>query len=382
MAVEQIQPEDSDDQTVVELVLVDGGDDAEDTEGAPTPGRLRAFWAQCLADADADRTGAPRAFALPAITQYLVPVDDTKDGTWAGILSGLAGIPRRTWRGLVIIVRWVRRRPWKRKAKAPAKTAPKAAPAKAKKGKAKAAPKAKAEGESAPAEAPAAAPAAKPKGEGRGGNVVAVFLFGGMGLTFLGGYVDVIVNVAAYGVVVLLVVAWVVGGVAQIQDEVAAEGEALDADEPDEVADADDDLGETDDDTPDDAPDDTGGEAAGEAPGEPYDDSPEAARIRVYEWVRKMIGTNKGVHLRELLTDVQKQPGGEGLTMPQLRAHLTAHGIPIRESQKAPASDAGGAIRNRPGVNLADLPKGYTPIETPGSNRIRLLPTYQAPDQG
>lgn len=376
MAVEQIQPEESDDQAVVELVLVDGGDDdAEDTEGAPTPGRLRAFWDQCLADADADRTGAPRALALPSIHQYLVPVDTTKDSTLAGILSGLAHVPVRTWRGLVIIVRWVRRRPWKRKAKAAPKAPPKAAPAKPKKGKAKAAPKV--EGESAPAEATAAAPAAKAKGEGRGGNLVALFLFGGMGLTALGGYVDVIVNVAQYGVVLLLVVAWAVGGVAQLQDEAAAEepeAEAPEDAEPDEVADAEDDLGETDDQAPVDG--------GGQAPGEPHDDSPEAARVRVYEWVRKAIGTNKGVHLRELLKDVQKQPGGEGLTMPQLRAHLTAHGIPIREQQKAPASDRDGKATNRPGINLEDLPRGYAPIETPGSNLVRLLPTYQAPDQG
>jgi hypothetical protein len=371
MAVEQIQPEDSDDQAVVELVLVDGGDDAEDTEGAPTPGRLRAFWDQCLADADADRTGAPRALALPSIHQYLVPVDTTKDSTLAGILSGLAHVPVRTWRGLVIIVRWVRRRPWKPKAKA----TPKAAPAKAKKGKAKAAPKA--EGESVPTEATAAAPAAKAKGEGRGGNLVALFLFGGMGLTALGGYVDVIVNVAQYGVVLLLVVAWAVGGVAQLQDEAAAEepeAEAPEDAEPDEVADAEDDLGETDDQ----APVDDGGQA----PGEPHDDSPEAARVRVYEWVRKAIGTNKGVHLRELLLDVQSQPGGEGMTMPQLKAHLAAHGIAWRESQKAPASDKDGRKINRPGVNVDDLPKGYAPIETPGSNLVRLLPTYQGSDQG
>lgn len=93
--------------------------------------------------------------------------------------------------------------------------------------------------------------------------------------------------------------------------------------------------------------------------------TPETAPLTTVEWVRKCIGKNRAVHLRELLLDIQKQAGGEALTMADLRAGLEAHNITIKDSVKAPASDHNGASKNRVGVHRDGLPPNPTPTLTP-----------------
>ena len=52
--------------------------------------------------------------------------------------------------------------------------------------------------------------------------------------------------------------------------------------------------------------------------------------------------------------------------MAQVRAALEAHGIPVRDGVKAPASDKEGATRNRPGVHSATFPRPSLPYPPKG----------------
>ncbi|EDY44018.1 hypothetical protein [Streptomyces sp. SPB074] len=109
--------------------------------------------------------------------------------------------------------------------------------------------------------------------------------------------------------------------------------------------------------------------ASEEAPETTSEVAPETTREEtppaVLEWVKSAIGDGRAVHLRELLLDLQQHHGGEALEMADLRAGLEAHGIPIRPSVKAPASDHDGAIRVRVGVHRDDLPPDPVPAHEP-----------------
>jgi hypothetical protein len=217
--------------------------------------------------------------------------------------------------------------------------------------------------------------------------------------------VDHPLNVARGGagvVIIFMVITWTVGGVVGVladheedQDKEVPQG-ASEAESPEDQEEGQG-SGAME-------ADSAGGEVAVLSP----EEQAERERIWVYEWVRESIkkptGSGVAVHLRELWLSLQKedgavpttaeerallvremwlslQEGGAVPTMAEVRALLEGHQITIRDGVKAPASDKNGAIRNRPGVHSADLPQSFTPLPTQGSNLIRLLPTYQAPDQ-
>ncbi|WP_331726292.1 hypothetical protein [Streptomyces sp. NBC_00470] len=121
----------------------------------------------------------------------------------------------------------------------------------------------------------------------------------------------------------------------------------------------------------------------GEADQLPPEEEAERERIMVYAWVRGSLasrGNGTAVHLRELALDSLPEGGDMRAEIGRVRALLGAHEIPIRDGVKAPASDKNGASRNRPGVHRDDFPQTFTPLPSPGSNQIRLLPVGQPPD--
>ncbi|MFJ4960259.1 hypothetical protein [Streptomyces sp. NPDC088739] len=222
------------------------------------------------------------------------------------------------------------------------------------------------------------------------GKIMGGLGFGLFAVAFVGRNLDHVLLVMLIAVVIWLPVAWLVGGVVVAGERDAPEPQELVPEEPV-------------DETPDEVPQDEVvadevpqaepvaevPEAAdvtpvtGETEEQQEDEDPEAVTVRVHSWVRAQIlagGTN-GVHYRSLLNTVQKEPGGEAFTMPQLRSMLAAHGVPHKANVKAPAEDLGGRVVNRPGVHRSDLPERYVPVQTPGSALVRLLPAYQAPDQ-
>lgn len=400
MAVDLIKPDDDDEQEtsprVVELVPVDDVDDElVDDEGAADTSRLRAWYGRAVEEVrhvEADGP-VPSAFTLPSLRPFLVD-----RGGLVAVKTGSVVIVRWAWtmtrRGWVLVVEAVRKGRGRAKARPVTAAADKADDGEqAEGGKA---PKAPAKGQAKKKAAKGGKK--KPPPPARKGvtvdTVLGGLVFAGMGAMFLvnnvlpgigGAFLAagdwVLEHPAALlrGVGLFLIVfvpaAWVVGGVVARQDHEAEDhdgGEAEGDEETESPEDHEDGQGSGETEA-----DSDSGEVAEISP----EQEAEQARIRVYNWVRSHMSGDRNVHLRELLIDAQKQPGGEGLTMAQLRAALDAHQIPIRPSVKAPASDHNGAARNRPGVHRHDVPQGVTPLPTPGSNLIRLLPAYQASDQ-
>jgi hypothetical protein len=113
---------------------------------------------------------------------------------------------------------------------------------------------------------------------------------------------------------------------------------------------------------------------------EPISEAPEAATLRVWEWVRGHIGEYPGVHLQTLLDDLHQHPESGIVTIPDLQRYLTAHGIPWKAQQKAPDWAKNGKITNRAGVPRTAVETNYTPIPDPGTNHVRLLHPYQPSD--
>ncbi|MEU1076452.1 MULTISPECIES: hypothetical protein [unclassified Streptomyces] len=398
MAVNLVKPDpdDGDDglADVVDLVTVD--DMAESNEGvAATPSRLRAWWHEVLQDAEHSATGPrPRFMTRPELGAHHF----FNRAGLATMRIGTVVIFRGTWtltrRGWVLVLGQVRN----------GKGA-KSAPAQSATGET---------GDAAQAKTPAKGRGRKPVRRKKGAKkktattaksstgdiILGGALIAGMGVMFVtktvfpmigaavvdaaSWVVDHPVDVARGGggvVIVFMVIAWIVGGVVGVpavheheeeQDrEVREETAAAEAESP-EDQEEDQGSGEAEADP-----------AGGEVPVLSLEEQAERERIRVYEWVRESIkkptGSGVAVHLRELWLSLQKE-GEVGPSMADVRALLEAHEITIRDGVKAPASDKGGATRNRPGVHSDDLPQSFTPLSTPGSNLIRLLPTYQASD--
>ncbi|OKI50352.1 hypothetical protein [Streptomyces sp. MJM1172] len=383
--------EDLDSVDAGELVVLGG---AMDDEGAAAdPSRLRALWERIreeVREADVDPE-APRVRSLtvPALGPYLVG-----RGGLAAVKVGAVIIFRGAW--TLIRRGWVLGIAAARKARSEGPQAPAATPSQKDGGEAKAPVK----GAKAPAK----------KGKGRRAkaaprkervtadlflgyvlaallallfvtyNVLPAIFAVGAGLTaWLVDHPVIVLQAAGFAMIIFVPIAWIVGAVAGIPEDHENEDHDRGADPAESEAESPHDqktargsgTGEAESD---------GGEVAVLSP----EERAEQARIRTYEWVRaslKTRGNGTAVHLRELLIDVQKEEGREGVTMAELRAGLEAHGITVKDQVKAPASDKDGATRNRPGVHRDDLPQGFTPLPTPGSNLIRLLPTYQGSDQ-
>ncbi|MDF3303306.1 hypothetical protein [Streptomyces tropicalis] len=399
MAVNLVKPDPGDDgddlADVVDLVAVE--DMAESDEGAAAqPSRLRAWWCQVIEDAERNATEPrPRFMNRPELGAHhffnRAGLATMKTGTLV-IFRGLWTLTRCGW---VLVLGQVRK----------GKGA-KSAPAAADTGKT---------GDAAQTKTPAKGRGRKPAGRKKGtkkktaasaksstGDVIlGGLLIAGMGVMFVtktvfpavgalvvdatSWVVDHPVDMArgAGGVVIVfMVIAWIVGGVVGTP-AVQEHEEDQDREVWKEAADAEAEL-------PEDQDEDQGSgeseadQAGGEAPVLSPEEQAEQERIQVYEWVRESIkkptGSGVAVHLRELWLGLQKE-GEAGPSMADVRALLEGHQITIRDGVKAPASDKDGASRNRPGVHSDDLPQSFTPLPTPGSNLIRLLPTYQASDQ-
>ncbi|MEU7028965.1 hypothetical protein AB0A60_20020 [Streptomyces sp. NPDC046275] len=397
MAVNLVKPDPGDDDglaDVVDLVTVD--DVAESDEGvAASPSRLRAWWYEVLEDAERSATGPRHRFMTrPELGAHHF----FNRAGLATMRTGTVVIFRGTWtltrRGWVLVLGRIRR------------------------GKgAKSVPAASATGETgdaAQAKTPAKGRGRKPAGRKKGTKKTATtaksstgdivlggLLLAGMGVMFVtktvfpmigavvvgavSWVVDHPVDVARGGgavVIIFMVIAWIVGGVVSIP-AVHEQEEEQDREVREEAAEAEAESSE-------DQEEDQGSgeaeadQAGGEVPVLSPEEQAERERIRVYEWVRESIkkptGSGVAVHLRELWLSLQKE-GEAGPSMADVRALLESHQITIRDGVKAPASDKNGASRNRPGVHSDDLPQSFAPLPTPGSNLIRLLPTYQASDQ-
>ncbi|MFE2498852.1 hypothetical protein [Streptomyces scopuliridis] len=390
MAVNLVKPDPDDDglADVVELVAVD--DLPDDGEGAAAqPSRLRVRWGQVLRDAERNAdTPRSRFMTRPELGAYSF----FNRGVLVAVKTGTGVIFRGAWtlirRGWVIVADYARKARGKGAKASPPAEEGTGGETQAKDGKPAIAKKE--EGKKKP-----------PPKQARSGTVDVVLgglLVAGMGAMFVirtvvptiaGMVADTAAWVSAHpltvfrgiglAVIIFVPIAWIVGGV------VGAHEDHHDGDHDGGAADV-----AVEAESPEDHEEGQGsGEAEAESDGgevverSPEDDA-EQVRIRVYEWVRESIttlGNGTAVHLRELLISVRKQKGGEGVTMADLRAHLGAQDIPVRDGVKAPASDRDGATCNRPGVHRVDLPQGVTPLPAPGSNLIRLLPTYQASDQ-
>ncbi|MFI5864690.1 hypothetical protein [Streptomyces sp. NPDC051546] len=395
MAVNLVKPDPDENEglaDVVELVTLENR--AEDDEGvAAPPSRLRAWWGQVLDDADRDAgVPRPRFMTRPELGAHHF----FNRAGLATMKTGTVVIFRATWaltrRGWVLLLGQVRRRKGAKSAPAPAATGETEGAAETK----------------APAKGRGRKPAAKKKGAKKkpatasksstGDLLLGGALIVGMGVMFvtktvfpmIGTFVadatswvvDHPLDVARGGgvmVISFMVIAWIVGGVVGVPEDheheedqdrgVHEEGPETESPEDLEEGQG---SGEVE-------ADSAGGEETSLSP----EEQAEQERIRVYDWVRgsikKPTGSGVAVHLRELWVSLQKE-GGVGPSMAEVRALLEGHQITIRDGVKAPASDKDGAIRNRPGVHSEDLPQSFTPLPTQGSNLIRLLPTYQAPD--
>ncbi|WP_336052129.1 hypothetical protein [Streptomyces sp. CA2R101] len=398
MAVNLIKPDPGEDDEgladVVELVAVD---DLVDDEGVTAqPSRLRAWWGQVLEDAEPSAGPRPRFMTGPELGAYSV----FNRAGLANVKTGTVVIFRGTWaltrRGWVFAKGAARKTKGAKAAPAPAAAGDTGDDAKTK----------------APAQERGRKPTAKKKGAAKkktpakkadtGNVIVAGVLIAGMSVMFvtktvIPAVVGLVSDTASWvadhpldaargtGVVVIVfvMIAWIVGGIAGAPDDHeedhhsedhdrGAVGEAAEAESPEDHEEGQG-SGEVE-------VESDGGEVAVLSP----EEQAERERIRVYEWVRESIkkptGSGTAVHLRELWVSLQKE-GGAGPSMADVRALLEGHQIPIRDGVKAPASDKDGATRNRPGVHCEDLPQSFTPLPTQGSNLIRLLPTYQASDQ-
>lgn len=389
MAVELIKPDPADEpgdataaDTVADVIeLVPDGDQAD--EGAADTSRLRALldlaqgeFRQAMDerhDPPAREQGrAPRALAAPSVWSLRHYVFH---------LGGFRAVRVGS------VVMWRKGQAARGKGKASKAKAPAAKPSAAKAGQAAPAPtgKGKGKGKAKAAKQAAAAPAPAAGKQGMTfQGAIAGLLTGGMVMTAVAKEIKIVSLVVIILVIIWVPVAWLVGGfvLAGEQRKDAAEQGDKDGDdgpgeqdEDGEAADAADALGETD------------GQAAASG-GEVVDEGAErdAARVRTYAWVRSQIaaGNGRAVHLRTLLWKASQEPGGEGLTMADVRAGLEGHGVTIRPQVKALCPDdpkvPAGVEKNRPGVHRDGLPQGYTPVETPGSTLIRLLPDLQAPD--
>ncbi|GAA2720328.1 MULTISPECIES: hypothetical protein [Streptomyces] len=398
MAVDLVKPDPGDDDDgladVVDLVTVD--DMAESDEGvAAPPSRLRAWWCEVLEDAERSATGPrPRFMTRPELGAHhffnRAGLATMRTGTVV-IFHGTWTLTRRGW---ALVLGQVRKGKGAKSAPAPSAT-----------GEA---------GDAAQTRTPAKGLGRKPAGRKKGAKKAATTaksstgdvilggtLIAGMGVMFVTKTVfpmigTVVVNAASWVadhpvdvarggggvVIVFMVIAWIVGGVVGVP-AVHEHGEEQDREVREEAA-------EAEAESPEDQEKGQGnGEAeadpaGGEAPDLSPEEQAERERIRVYEWVRESIkkptGSGVAVHLRELWLSLQKE-GEAGPSMADVRALLEGHQITIRDGVKAPASDKDGASRNRPGVHSDDLPQSFTPLPTPGSNLIRLLPTSRASDQ-
>lgn len=79
-------------------------------------------------------------------------------------------------------------------------------------------------------------------------------------------------------------------------------------------------------------PTDVGSEAPLEAEEQSAANSPEDVHAATLEWIRRLIGDNQGVHLRDLLDHAQAHGMFTGLDVAALRAHLERWDIPVRDS--------------------------------------------------
>lgn len=73
-------------------------------------------------------------------------------------------------------------------------------------------------------------------------------------------------------------------------------------------------------------------EAPVEAEEQPAANAPEDVYAATLEWIRRLIGDNQGVHLRDLLDHAQAHGMFTGLDVAALRAHLERWDIPVRDS--------------------------------------------------
>lgn len=79
-------------------------------------------------------------------------------------------------------------------------------------------------------------------------------------------------------------------------------------------------------------PPDVAPEAPVEAKEQPAANTPEDVHAATLDWIRRLIGDNQGVHLRDLLDHAQAHAMFTGLDVAALRAHLDRWGIPVRDS--------------------------------------------------
>ncbi|RPK29203.1 hypothetical protein EES39_40375 [Streptomyces sp. ADI92-24] len=384
----------------VDLVKSDPGDEdagaADDVElvddegvTAEQPSRPRAWWGQIYESLEkhADAPRAPgRAVTRPDLSAY-----------HAFDRAGLLTV--RT--GSVIVLRWtwtLTRRGWVlaigrvRKGKG-VKSAPKAAAGGGVEGSAKP----KRRGGKPPAKKSTGGKKAPAKsGTSTGDLLIGGAVLIGMGAMFLVNTAVPAVGTLAMGVgdwavdhpvdlirgaggfvIIFVVIAWIVGAAAGAYDHRKEDREenanrGVAETEPLEDHEQGQESGEAE-------PDPSGGEVAEPSP----EEVAATERIKVYEWVRgslKTRGNGAAVHLRELALDSLPEGGNMRSEIGRVRALLTAHQVPFREQVKAPASDKGGASKNRPGVHRDDLPQTFTPLPAQGSNLVRLLPVGQPSD--
>lgn len=409
MAVELIKPDpadEPDDTTagavaeVIELALVDDQVD----EGAADTSRPRALldlalreFRQALDERHdppaREQSRAPRALAAPSVWSLRHYVFHLGGFRAVGVGSVIIWRKGQAVRGKAAKAKLPAAKPPTAngqaaaapKGKGKGKAAKQAAPAKGKGKAAKKAAPAKGKGKAAKKAAPPAAPSRQ--GMTFQGAIAGVGA-AGLVMTAVAKEIKIVSVVVIILVAIWIPVAWLVGGFALTakprQDGIDDVGEQ-------DQGDVDDDAGEQDEDgevaDAADAPGETGDQAAVDG-GEVVDEAAarDAARVRTYAWVRAQIaaGNGRAVHLRTLCWTAQKEAGGEGLSMADVRAGLEGHGVTIRPQVKALCPDdpkvPAGVEKNRPGVHRDDLPQGYTPAETAGSTLIRLLPDLQGSD--
>ena len=89
------------------------------------------------------------------------------------------------------------------------------------------------------------------------------------------------------------------------------------------------------------------GEAAEDTPEEDSEQPPtEADPEAVRQLLADLIGDRPGVHLSTVLSHLRERGLGEGWEVPDLRARLEAHGVPVRRSVKVDRRVAYGVHRD------------------------------------
>ncbi|MFI1700337.1 hypothetical protein ACH419_30750 [Streptomyces bobili] len=363
---------------VIDLVTVE--DMAKIDEGvAAQLSHLRAWWCQVLKDAEGSAEPRPPFMTRPELGAHhffnRVGLATMKTGTVV-IFRGTWTLTRRGW---VLVLGQVRKGKGAKSAPAPVATGA---------------------GDASKTKTPAKGGDRKPATTAKsstGDILLGGALIVGMGVMFVtktvfpmigalvadatSWVVDHPLDVARGGggmVIIFMVITWIVGGVVGAPadhevDQLRAVPEEASEAESSEDQEEGQGSGAVE-------ADSAGGQVAVLSP----EEQAERERIWVYEWVRESIkkptGSGVAVHLRELWLSLQKEGGGRP-SMAEVRALLEDHQITIRDGVKAPASDRDGTSRNRPGVHSDDLPQSFTPLPTQGSNLVRLLPTYQAPEQ-